>query len=608
VAAPQAQLRVSRYFAVLAAIIVALYALVYFTGSGSLTDRLKPKLGLDLQGGATLTLEAKVKGADKPKREDLETARTILISRIDDKGVAEPEVLIDGDRNIVINVPGAGSEELNKVSDTAKMRFREVLQEVPDAGGVAPPSPTPSPTGSPKPTSSPKGKPNVKPGATTTPKAPGGGGAALAPTPSPTPSPSGSPSPAPADASDEAPTEAEVLKKIDPRLLQAAQQAQSPEQLLGDPRLKEPLEAVGKLTGEEIAVLPLELQLKIPTVTCETLQRRPVGSIDDEKKEVVACERDGHTKLKLDKSTVLGSDVDTADYNFDPAKGWKVDLSFKSSGQERWTALTKKALNKRVAVVLDNAVISAPTIQGVIAGKAEITGEFSQSEARDFASKLKFGALPLSFEKQDQSTISPTLGLASLQAGLLAGGIGLGLVILYSLIYYRALGLVTIASLVGSAVIIFASVILLGRQIGFTLTLAGVAGFIVAVGITADSFVVFFERLKDEVKEGRTMRTAVPRAWVRARRTILSADTVSFLAAATLYIFAIGAVQGFAFTLGLSTAVDVLIVFLFTHPLVALMARSKTFASPRMSGLGSLQEASAPAVPARAGRVSPKES
>jgi preprotein translocase subunit SecD len=167
---------------------------------------------------------------------------------------------------------------------------------------------------------------------------------------------------------------------------------------------------------------------------------------------------------------------------------------------------------------------------------------------------------------------------------------------------------VTILSLVASASIVYAMVVLLGRQIGFTLTLAGVAGFIVAVGITADSFIVFFERLKDEVKDGRTVRTAVPRAWVRSRRTILSADSVSFLAAAVLYTLAIGAVKGFAFTLGLSTVVDVLIVFLFTHPLVALLARSRTFTSPRFSGLGNLQPDTAPTITTRARRVSPKES
>jgi preprotein translocase subunit SecD len=188
-------------------------------------------------------------------------------------------------------------------------------------------------------------------------------------------------------------------------------------------------------------------------------------------------------------------------------------------------------------------------------------------------------------------SVSATLGLAQMKAGLLAGAIGLALVVIYCLIYYRALGLVVIASLAASASIVFAMLVLLGRSMGFTLSLAGIAGFIVAIGITADSFVVFFERLKDEVKEGRTVRSSVPRAWVRARRTILSADAVSLLAAIVLYLLASGQVAGFAFTLGLSTIIDLVIVFLFTHPLVSVLSGSKTFTSPKFSGLGGVREA-----------------
>jgi preprotein translocase subunit SecD len=225
--------------------------------------------------------------------------------------------------------------------------------------------------------------------------------------------------------------------------------------------------------------------------------------------------------------------------------------------------------------------------------------------------QLKFGSLPLSFTIQDFSDVTATLGLQQMQMGLLAGLIGLALVVLYCLFYYRALGLVVILSLLASGALVFASLVLLGRYQGYTLSLAGIAGFIVAIGITADSFVVFFERLKDEVKDGRTVRSAVPRAWVRARRTILSADTVSFLAAAVLYFLALGPVKGFAFTLGLSTLIDVLVVFLFTHPLVAVLARSSGFTSPRFSGLGNLR--SDRAIPAnqatnRLGAVRTKES
>jgi preprotein translocase subunit SecD len=195
--------------------------------------------------------------------------------------------------------------------------------------------------------------------------------------------------------------------------------------------------------------------------------------------------------------------------------------------------------------------------------------------------------------------VSATLGTAQLKAGLLAGGIGLLLVVIYSLIYYRALGLVTIASLLVSGALTYGCLVMLGTQIGFTLSLAGIAGFIVAVGITADSFVVFFERLKDEVHEGRSVRVAVPRAWVRARRTILSADTVSFLAAAVLYYFTTDEVRGFAFTLGLSTILDLVVVFLFTHPLVSLLSRSKAFGSARFTGLDAVRVAGTPAASTR---------
>ncbi len=599
-AAPQGQLRVSRYFAALGAIIVALYALVLFTGSGSYADKIKPKLGLDLQGGMTVTLRANTADGKQPDKEQLEQAREILENRVNGTGVAEFEVTLEDDRNIVINVPGQNNDDIKKIGEPAELRFREMLKETGDVGAGPPPSPSPSVT----PTPSGSAKPSATPTPTVSPsKAAGTGG--LAPTPTPTPTTSAAPSP---DAAPAKPTPAqiEVLKKIPPQVLQAAQQAQSPEQLLA-PALESQMEIFKKLTPEEIAVLPAEMQYIVPQITCEMLNGRPAGSIQNKDVQVVACE--GTSKQFLDKASVLGTDVKSAASGLDAqAGGWQVGLQFTSKGQAKWTDMTRKSIGKRVSVVLDNRVISSPTIQEIMPSDAQITGNFSAKEARDLASKLNFGALPLTFQQENVQSISPTLGIESLKAGLLAGGIGLALVVVYSLIYYRALGFVTILSLVASSAIIFASVVLLGRSMGFTLTLAGVAGFIVAVGITADSFVVLFERLKDEVKDGRTVRSAVPRAWVRARRTILSADGVSLLAAVVLYVLAAGAVKGFAFTLGLSTVVDVLIVFLFTYPLVALLSRIRTFTSPRISGLGNVQADTVPAVPARAGRVAPKES
>jgi preprotein translocase subunit SecD len=232
-------------------------------------------------------------------------------------------------------------------------------------------------------------------------------------------------------------------------------------------------------------------------------------------------------------------------------------------------------------------VISSPVIQGAITGgSAQITGSFTQAQATDLANVLSYGALPITFTKQSVQSVSPQLGSDQLHAGLVAGAIGLLLVVLYCLLYYRGLALVAVSSLIIAAALVYESVIMLGKYQGFALELAGVAGLIVAIGITADSFVVFFERLRDEVRDGRTLRTAVERGWKRARRTILVSDTVSFLAAALLWYFSIGEVKGFAFTLGLTTLIDVVVVFLFTKPMITLLARTKFFGrGHRLSGL-----------------------
>ena len=259
-------------------------------------------------------------------------------------------------------------------------------------------------------------------------------------------------------------------------------------------------------------------------------------------------------------------------------------MSFNGEGTSKFGALTTSvtklaAPQNQVAIVLDGLVVSAPRINEAInGGSAQITGSFSQEEASNLANVLKYGALPLAFDQGEVLQVSPTLGADQLHAGLLAGLLGFLLVFLYSFIYYKGLGIVTVASLLIASTITYLSFLLLGEWIGFTLTLAGIAGAIVAVGITADSFVVFFERLRDEVREGRSLRSAVETGWVKARHTIIVADTVSMIAAVLLYFFAVGGVRGFAFTLGLTTLIDLLVVFVFTHPLVALLARTSFFA------------------------------
>jgi preprotein translocase subunit SecD len=306
---------------------------------------------------------------------------------------------------------------------------------------------------------------------------------------------------------------------------------------------------------------------------------------------VATCSEDGTLKYLLGPSVVEGTNITDASAGTTTATGeWVVNLDFDGDGSAAWATFTAANVGKAVAITLDGRVISAPNITGAIAGGGtQITGSFDQETATELANQLKYGALPLSFTQATAQSISTELGAEQLRAGLIAGAIGIALVFVYALIYYRLLGLVMIASLLLSAVVVYACLVLLGRQIGFTLSLAGIAGFIVSIGITADSFVVYFERLKDEVREGRTLRSAVPRAWVRARRTILSADAVSFLAAAILYVLAIGDVKGFAFTLGMSTVLDLVVVFLFTHPLMAVLARFKSFGSSRFSGLGRVE-------------------
>jgi len=578
VATSTGPLRPGRYFAALTAIVAVLYALVFFTG-----DSVTPKLGLDLQGGTTVTLRAETENGQAPAPRQLETARDIIANRVNGLGVAEAETVIEGDRNIVVSVPGQESEAARRVGTTAQLRFREVLQVEPS--GPPPAQPTPSaPAGSatPAPTGS---APAATPPAATAPATP----------PAATPAPTASAPAASPTTQGRALSSALLAGGASPSApAQPAQPAQpeQPEQpAQPDPAAPAATPPPAGAAGAPATPTPEALRA-FAALDCSTPEGRRIGAQDEPvNQQAVACDEDGN-KYLLDRAAVVGTDVDDANASLatnSVGNDWQVNLSFDGKGQDRWTDLTERTVQRQVAIVLDGEVVSAPQIQSVITGDAQITGNFTQEEATNLANILRYGALPLRFTTADVVTISPTLGVDQLRAGLLAGGVGLGLVVLYSLLYYRALGLVTVASLVLSGVIVYATLVLLGRQLGFTLSLAGVAGFIVAVGITADSFVVFFERLKEEVHEGRSMRSAVPRAWVRARRTILSADAVSFLAAAVLYVLSIGAVKGFAFTLGLSTIIDVLIVFLFTHPLVAVLSRSRTFASERFSGLGRVQ-------------------
>ena len=538
------QLHVGRYLGVLALLLALLYAGVVFAGPGS--KALRPKLGLDLQGGAQVILTPQALGGKKATAAQLSTAVEIIRARVNGAGVSEAEVVTEGDQ-IVVSVPGGNRSSIANVTKTAQLRFREVLDSpvpvVPTGTATAPASPaaTPKPSAvaaTPAPSASARKRPLTS-------------GLLAAPRTAASPSPS-------------------------PRTKATAKPLVTP----APTAIPQATDAVTRVRSGD-AYTPQAFA----ALDCSNRQARQGGGADDPDKQIVACDREGRFKYHLAVAKVRGNDVKGASVGTgSDGISTVVNINFKGKGQDRWTNLTKATVGKQVGIVLDGVVVSAPVIQQEITGPAQISGQFTQKDALDLANVLKYGALPLTFQAGDTQVISPTLGSDQLRSGLLAGGIGLIAVVLYSLLYYRALGLVTIASLLTSAALTYAAICLLGKEIGFALSLAGIAGFIVAVGITADSFVVYFERLKDEIKEGRTPRSAVDRGWVRARRTILSADTVSFLAAVILYFVSVGGVRGFAFTLGLSTLLDVVVVFLFTRPLISLLSRYRWFSRSRLTG------------------------
>lgn len=600
-APPAGQIRPAKYLGAFVLIVVALYSLVFFTGNGKAT----PKLGIDLQGGTRVTLTARAPDGKTPTDEALNQARTLIETRVNGLGVSGSEVVRDG-TNLVITVPGADGEGAKSLGKTARLAFRKVV------GSPAPNAPlAPQTTGSAPPAST-SGSP-----------APTSGSAPAGETAGSTPPSSGAPQgrPAPLLEGQPASTDPSAPPASDPAQPPASDAAQPPE---GQPDCQAVFNgkysddttkaiAEAKACRQDPALTTLDaqtVQQALQAFTCPENVDPLIGN-DDFDKPLITCDQDKANKYVLapvnpaaDDKTVkeddfslytrlTGEDINNATSGSDPqGAGFVVSLDFKGDGGSKWGKFTTANTQQQVAVVLDSQVVSAPNInEPILGGSTQISGTFTQKEADQLANVLKYGSLPLSFEASEAETVSATLGLASLQAGLLAGGIGLGLVFLYCLFYYRLLGVLTILSLLLSGGIVYAVLVLLGRWIGFTLDLAGIAGFIVSIGITADSFVVFFERLKDEVREGRSFRSAVPRAWIRSRRTILSADAVSFLASAILYVIAVGQVKGFAFTLGMSTVLDLVVVFLVTHPLVAIASKSKFLSNPKVSGLGGAQQA-----------------
>lgn len=307
------------------------------------------------------------------------------------------------------------------------------------------------------------------------------------------------------------------------------------------------------------------------------------GAIDDETQYLITCQDDGSYKYVLAPASLSGTDIESAVAGLPQqgAGGWQVDLTMTSDGAKKFADVTtqlaaQQSPQNQFAIVLDGLVVSAPAVnEAILGGSATISGTFTAEEAKALAQVLKYGALPLTLNVDEVSQISPTLGNDQLRAGVLAGLFGLLLVVIYLVLYYRALGLTAVASLLVAALSLYLVVVILGQEIKFTMTLAGVAGAIVAIGITADSFVIYFERIRDELREGKRLKSAVEAGWLRARRTILAADFVSLLAAIVLYYLSVGSVRGFAFTLGLTTLIDILVAFYFTRPAVTKLAMSK---------------------------------
>jgi len=463
---------------------ILLLSIVAFSGIAFAIGATSFKLGLDLQGGTSVTLQPRIEAgaSGSVTSESIDQAVAIIRQRVNSLGVAESEVAAQGtgaNRQIVISVPGeTGRRIVALVGQTAELRFRPVLVE----------------------------------------------GAANATSVS------------------------------------------------SDPAALPP------------GVTP-ELSAQFASLDCTLPQNRQGGSSGNETQAVVSCDRGGIAKYILAPAEVLGKQVTQATSLVDPqgASGWYVTLEFNGEGTSKFGAMTSRltslpAPQNQAAIVLDGLVYSAPRINEAInTGTAQITGNFSQLDAQDLANVLKYGALPLAFDRGEVQQVSPTLGAEQLRGGLIAGILGLLLVFIYSILYYRGLGIVSVSSLLVATVMTLLSFLLLGEWIGFTLTLAGIAGAIVAIGITADSFIVYFERVRDEIREGKSIKSAVETGWIRARRTVIVADVVSMIAAIMLYFFAVGGVRGFAFTLGLTTIIDLIVVFFFTKPLVTYLAKFSFF-------------------------------
>ncbi len=507
------------------------------------TAQLSPKLGLDLEGGTQIILEPQTTAGQSVSAEQLNQARDIIVQRVDAGGVSGAEVTTQGDRNIVVSIPEIPTQEVrDAISRSSQLQFRPVLALAP---GV--PQPTPSPSG----------------------------------TATGTPGPSPSASPTPTTASSASPTSNSAV----PEALTAATPSPS---ATPSPTASPPAGGSTPTDPTDLAWITPELTEQFQALDCSDPAALE-GLVDDPAKPLVTCEVDGTAKYILGPVAVSGDKISDATSGYQTNQQGAVTseveiaLTLNGEGARQYADISRTMValpepQNQLAATLDSRVIVAPRFnEAILDGRASITGGFTIDQARALSDQLKFGALPLSFEEQTSIDISPTLGSEQLRYGLIAGLVGLFLVVVYSLIQYRVLGLVTVASILVAALLTFLAISILGWSHNYRLDMAGVTGLIVAIGFTADSFIVYFERIRDELRDGRSLAAAVETGWNRAKRTILIADGVNFLAALVLFALASSSVRGFAFTLGLTTLIDLLIVFWFTHPVVSLLARRPFF-------------------------------
>jgi len=532
-----------RTLSVLVLLIIGLYGLLGAVSTWGTAQRT-PKLGLDLSGGTQLILTPKVVGNQQINQGQILKAVDIIRARVNGSGVTEAEVSTQGGKDIVVSLPGTpDAATVNSLQKSSQLRMRAVLVE---AGTT--PTPTPTPTSTGVTPLKPTGTATTKPAATGTTTAP---------------------------------------KSDFPPALTAATKPAPTATTAAPSGTATPTTTVKPKNASDPAWVTPALEKQLATLNCAN-PKSVEAIVDDPSKPMVTCDTERPVKYILGPAEVLGSEISNAtsgqQQNQSGSTGqWEVRLDFNAAGTKSFCDVTSRIVSlpsprNQFGIVLDNQVISAPVAEASLcAGTASITGNFTAASSKTLADQLKFGALPLSFALQTSDQISPTLGGDQLTRGLIAGAIGLLLVVAYSLFQYRALGLVTVSSLIIAGSLTYGLVTLFGWSQGFRLTMAGVTGLIVSIGIVADSFILYFERVRDEVRDGRALRAAVETGWGRARRTILISDAVNFLAAVVLYALAASNVRGFAFTLMLTTIIDIIVVFLFTHPLLSILANTKFF-------------------------------